>query len=75
MPMYEFQCEHKHITSVVNSIADYQKPPEKCDGKITEVDEKQGAIEKPCPSTKFTKVIGGGSFILMGGGWARDGYR
>lgn len=74
MPLYTWECEHKHHTDVVNSIADYDKQPDKCDGKIAEVDEKSGAIEKPCLSTKFTKVLGGGNFILMGYGWARDSY-
>jgi predicted nucleic acid-binding Zn ribbon protein len=66
MPWYEWQHtsnpECSHITSVVNRVEDYNKPPEKCD---------KCGYEGP----DWKKVIGKANFLLMGGGWARTGYQ
>lgn len=42
MPMYEWECPTcKGITNVVNTVADYNKPPEKCDPSPIRTDEKK----------------------------------
>lgn len=70
-PMYEWIHNEEEqatpdkctrITKTFNSIADFDKRPEKC--------EHCGYSE----DTGWRKLIGSTKFILRGIGWYRDGY-
>ncbi len=63
MPEYLYLCDAKHGEFYcVHSIKEKLEFCPKCE-------------EEKLPPQKITRLIcGGGSFILSGGGWAREGY-
>lgn len=63
MPMYEFVCEkcgHKF-----DKIQGYSSPNPKCPCQDDEGSTCEGETKK---------IVSLGSFQLVGGGWAKDGY-
>jgi len=62
MPTYIYKCEVHGEFEEVHSIT-------------TQLEECPKCKEEGKPIQKVTRLIsGGGSFILAGGGWAREGY-
>ena len=64
MPMYEYECEKCHRTFEVEQ-------------KITEPKLTTCVLtleSVPCEGEVKRLISGPGSFVLKGGGWAKDGY-
>lgn len=62
MPTYTYKCEVHGEFEEVHSIKEKLEECPKCK-------------EEGLPPQKVVRLIsGGGSFILNGGGWARDNY-
>lgn len=60
MPTYDYECEKCHKTF-------------EADQKITEPPLKK-CPEKSCKGEVKRLISGTSSFVLKGGGWAKDGY-
>lgn len=61
MPMYTWRClDCDKIEYIMSSIAERDSPPE--ERKIDDHDHK------------WNRIIDGGSFQLINGGWFKDGY-
>ena len=61
MPMYTWHCQDCDKTEyIMSSIAERDNPPEE-----QKVDDHEH---------KWSRIIDGGAFQLINGGWFKDGY-
>lgn len=70
MPVYDYRCEWGHEFERTQSITD--EPLRNCPVLVDGPDG--GEEEFPCGGPVERLIAKGTSFILEGGGWAKDGY-
>ena len=80
MPIYEYQCTRcGHQFEKVVSFSNPPKPPVACPKPyertvvINELTGEPQSPALPCGG-ESKRVISKTSFVLKGGGWAKDGY-
>lgn len=74
MPNYDFKC--RTCGHTFEKIQSYKDPNPQCPAVVPlEADDITSApVGKPCGGETEKLISKGGTFILKGGGWYKDGY-
>ncbi|QDP65627.1 MAG: hypothetical protein GOVbin1454_21 [Prokaryotic dsDNA virus sp.] len=70
MPLYEYECERcGHIQEVLQG---YKEPAPRCEVCDQNLNGKE---REATEASSMKRKVSRSSFILVGGGWAKDGYK